>query len=94
MPFIGQIDDYAQSETDIYGMKASDTPVARYRRPAGELRPDVAMTLVRDEFILDGNARQNLATFCQTWLDPHVHQLMDMSINKNMIDKDEYLATA
>jgi glutamate decarboxylase len=62
--------------------------------PERGLRPDVAHALVRDELFLDGNARQNLATFCQTWLDPEVHQLMDLSIDKNMIDKDEYPATA
>jgi glutamate decarboxylase len=43
---------------------------------------------------LDGNARQNVATFCQTWLDEEIHKSMDMSIDKNMIDKDEYPATA
>ena len=47
-----------------------------------------------DELFLDGNARQNLATFCPTYLDSEVHQLMDVSIDKNMIDKDEYPATA
>jgi len=44
--------------------------------------------------MLDGNARQNLATFCQTWFDDEIHKLMDQSIDKNMIDKDEYPATA
>jgi glutamate decarboxylase len=44
--------------------------------------------------MLDGNARQNLATFCQTWFDEEIHKLMDQSIDKNMIDKDEYPATA
>ena len=28
--------------------------------------------------MLDGNARQNLATFCQTWEEPAVHALMDL----------------
>ena len=44
--------------------------------------------------MLDGNSRQNLATFCQTWLEPEVHELMDLSLDKNMIDKDEYPQTA
>ena len=44
--------------------------------------------------MLDGNSRQNLATFCQTWEEPQVHALMDLSIDKNMIDKDEYPQTA
>ncbi len=43
---------------------------------------------------LDGNARQNLATFCQTWDDENVHKLMDLSINKNWIDKEEYPQSA
>ncbi|MFZ4600414.1 MAG: pyridoxal-dependent decarboxylase, partial [Terrimicrobiaceae bacterium] len=49
---------------------------------------------VRDELLLDGNSRQNLATFCQTWVEPEVHQLLDECIDKNMIDKDEYPQTA
>jgi glutamate decarboxylase len=44
--------------------------------------------------MLDGNSRQNLATFCQTWVEPEVHKLMDLTIDKNMIDKDEYPKTA
>ncbi len=31
----------------------------------------------------------DLATFCQTWEEDEIHKLMDLSINKNMIDKDE-----
>ena len=50
--------------------------------------------MVADELMLDGNARQNLATFCQTWEEPEVHRLMDLAIDKNMIDKDEYPQTA
>ncbi|NPR35432.1 glutamate decarboxylase, partial [Escherichia coli] len=46
------------------------------------------------ELYLDGNARQNLATFCQTWDDENVHKLMDLSINKNWIDKEEYPQSA
>ena len=79
---------------DIYGSRAADVSAPRYRLGGAEMRPDVAHALVRDELFLDGNARQNLATFCQTWLDSEVHDLMDLSIDKNMIDKDEYPATA
>jgi len=56
--------------------------------------PRHAYQAVYDELMLDGNARQNLATFCQTWLEPEIHQLMDECISKNMIDKDEYPQTA
>ena len=64
------------------------------RFPASEMRPDVAYQIVHDELLLDGNARQNLATFCQTWDDDNVHKLMDLSINKNWIDKEEYPQSA
>ena len=84
----------AELDADLYGTAAADVSIPKYRLPEGELRPDVAYALVRDELFRDGNARQNLATFCQTWVDPEVHRLMDLSIDKNMIDKDEYPATA
>jgi glutamate/tyrosine decarboxylase-like PLP-dependent enzyme len=35
--------------------------------------------------ILDGNARQNLATFCTTYLDTEIHPLMDASLDENTI---------
>ena len=81
-------------DDDIYGTQAVDAPLPRYKVTAGELRPDIAASLVRDALILDGNARLNLSTFCQTYLDAEVHDLMNLSIDKNMIDKDEYPATA
>jgi glutamate decarboxylase len=81
-------------EPDIYSVHAADIPVPKFKLGTTGLPSDVAKALVRDELFLDGNARQNLSTFCQTWLDPEVHELMDLSIDKNMIDKDEYPATA
>lgn len=35
-----------------------------------------------------------MATFCQTWIEPEVHKLLDECINKNIVDKDEYPQTA
>ena len=81
-------------EADIYATRAADQPVPKLRMPAHGMRADVALNLVRDELSFDGNARQNLATFCQTWLDDEIHRLMDQSIDKNMVDRDEYPATA
>lgn len=62
--------------------------------PTGEMREDIAFQMINDELFLDGNARQNLATFCQTWNDQNVHKLMDLSLNKNWIDKEEYPQSA
>jgi glutamate decarboxylase len=62
--------------------------------PRHERNPRRIYQAVRDELLLDGNSRQNLATFCQTWVEPEVHRLLDDCIDKNMIDKDEYPQTA
>ncbi|WJV63403.1 glutamate decarboxylase [Pectobacteriaceae bacterium CE70] len=82
------------SRLDIYATKASQDSLPKYQLPKGRTEPRAAYALVRDELLLDGNARQNLATFCTTWVEDEVKQLMTDSIDKNMIDKDEYPQTA
>jgi glutamate decarboxylase len=83
-----RLDDSVFADRDL------GKPMPKYRFPEDEVRPDVAYQVVSDELMLDGNSRQNLATFCQTWEEPEVHRLMDLCIDKNMIDKDEYPQTA
>jgi glutamate decarboxylase len=68
--------------------------VPKYRFPSEESPSREAYQVVADELMLDGNARQNLATFCQTWAEPELLALMSLAIHKNMIDKDEYPQTA
>nr|WP_237301608.1 glutamate decarboxylase [Vagococcus penaei] len=58
------------------------------------VEPDVAYRLVKDQLIDEGNARQNLATFCQTYMDPEATKLMAETMEKNAIDKSEYPETA
>jgi glutamate decarboxylase len=82
------IDDSVYASADL----AKAAP--KYRFPNAEWRSEDAFSVVADELLLDGNSRQNLATFCQTWEEPAVHELMDLAIDKNMIDKDEYPQTA
>jgi glutamate decarboxylase len=64
------------------------------RLAADPVPPDVAYQLIHDELLLDGSARLNLATFVTTWMEPQARQLMAESVDKNMIDKDEYPQTA
>jgi glutamate decarboxylase len=71
---------------------ASDVP--KYKIPREERSPRDAYALVHDELLLDGNARQNLATFCTTLMDPETQALMAECSDKNMCDKDEYPQTA
>ena len=94
MPLHARDEIRAKLDGSIFGSKDASVIMPKYKFPSSETRPDVAFEVVRDELFLDGNARQNLATFCQTWEEPQIHALMDLSIDKNMIDKDEYPQTA
>src|SRR4051794_3618145 len=73
---------------------AEPVSIPRNHLPQGEMSPDVAYQLIHDELMLDGNARLNLATFVGTWMEPQAEKLMSECYDKNMIDKDEYPATA
>ncbi|WP_353826980.1 glutamate decarboxylase [Agromyces sp. SYSU T0242] len=75
--------------------RAGESTTARYTTmPDGVMLPETAYRIVRDETMLDGNARLNLATFVTTWMDDHADRLYRDAFDKNMIDKDEYPATA
>lgn len=78
----------------VFGSRDLGRVLPSHDFPDAEMRPTDAFQAVHDELILDGNSRQNLATFCQTWEEPEVHALMDLCIDKNLIDKDEYPQTA
>ena len=79
---------------DVYSAIDLATALPKSAFPDDERNPRHVFAAIRDELMLDGNSRQNLATFCQTWVDDEVHDLMNLSIDKNMIDKDEYPQTA
>ena len=79
---------------DVYASTDLSVSMPKYKVPLKEHAPRHAYSVVHDELLLDGNSRQNLATFCQTWVEPEIHRLMDECVDKNMIDKDEYPQTA
>ena len=79
---------------ELFASSDLSVAVPKYKMPEQEQDPRHAYQIVADELMLDGNSRQNLATFCQTWLEPEVKRLMDLTIDKNMVDKDEYPQTA
>ncbi len=81
-------------DDDVYASSDLSISMPKFKFPLKEHDSRHAYRVVADELMLDGNSRQNLATFCQTWLEPEVHDLMDLTIDKNMIDKDEYPQTA
>ncbi|MHC5268703.1 glutamate decarboxylase [Enterococcus sp. LJL98] len=55
---------------------------------------DLAYDAIRSYLMDEGNSRQNLATFCQTYMEDEAVRLMNDSLNKNAIDKSEYPRTA
>ena len=85
---------YYNENDDVYASVdlANSLPASVF--PENERNARNVFNAIRDELMLDGNSRQNLATFCQTWVDDEIRELMDLSIEKNMIDKDEYPQTA
>ena len=72
----------------------AENVIPRWRIPDDEMLPETAYQIIHDELFLDGNARQNLATFVTTWMEPEATQLYTEAFDKNMIDKDEYPQTA
>ena len=62
--------------------------------PENGLNARSSYNMIKDQLMLDGNAKQNLATFVTTYMEPEVEKLMGEVANKNMIDKDEYPQTA
>ncbi len=79
---------------DAYALPEANQSIPKYQIPKESNDAKIVADLILDELLLDGNAKQNLATFCQTYADEEIHRIMDACINKNMIDKDEYPQTA
>ncbi len=91
------IDDLSDSQRTIipiYARHALKKSVPKYEIPKEPMLPRTAYDLIHDELILDGNSRFNLATFVTTWMEPEAKQLIMDTLDKNMIDKDEYPQTA
>jgi glutamate decarboxylase len=79
---------------EVYVSADLSRTMPKHKFPEPERDPRAVYAAVHDELMLDGNARQNLATFCQTWEEPELHKLMDECIDKNIVDRDEYPQTA
>jgi glutamate decarboxylase len=77
-----------------YTGRLSTDPIPSLRLPDESREPAAAYRFIHDELMLDGSSRLNLATFVTTWMDPEAERLMAETFDKNMIDKDEYPATA
>ena len=77
----------------IFGNPNEDADLPKYKLARKSMQADVAYRMVKDELEDEGNARQNLATFCQTYMEPEATKLMTETLEKNAIDKSEYPRT-
>lgn len=84
----------AHSISPAYTGRFAMNPVPALRMPEECMDAQAAYRFIHDELMLDGSSRLNLATFVTTWMDPEAEKLMAETFDKNMIDKDEYPATA
>jgi len=89
-----QSGESAEFDINPLYVRLAREPVPRHSLPRESMLPGTAAQVVRDELLLDGNARLNLATFVTTWMEPEAQLLMNECLQKNMIDKDEYPQTA
>ncbi|WP_205879316.1 glutamate decarboxylase [Leucobacter triazinivorans] len=78
----------------VFARPGEATALPRFELPEAMMASDTAYQIVHDEAMLDGNSRLNLATFVSTWMDDNAQRLYAEAADKNMIDKDEYPATA
>src|SRR5260221_12928281 len=78
----------------LFNRPGTATELPKFKLADDPILPGGAYQLVHDEAMLDGNARLTLATFVTTWMEPAASKLYAETFDKNMIDKDEYPATA
>lgn len=77
----------------IFGSNPEDSDLPKYEMMDEGVDSRIAYRMVKDELLDEGNARQNLATFCQTYMEPEAVQIMSETMEKNAIDKSEYPRT-
>ncbi|NUS54625.1 MAG: glutamate decarboxylase [Streptomycetaceae bacterium] len=84
----------ADAAEDVFASPLSEHALSKRSMPDLPTPPGIVFQVLRNELLLDGNAAQNLATFCTTWADDEVRRLLDLCLDKNIVDKDEYPQTA
>ncbi|MHB1681142.1 MAG: glutamate decarboxylase [bacterium] len=79
--------------TPTFASRFFSDPIPKYDIPDKGIGSDVAYQLIHDELNMDGNPSLNLASFVTTWMDSHAEKLIIETINKNLVDQDEYPQT-
>ncbi|KAJ0246340.1 hypothetical protein HA466_0168940 [Hirschfeldia incana] len=79
--------------SSTFGSRYVRTALPKYEIGESSIPKDAAYQIIKDELMLDGNPRLNLASFVTTWMEPECDKLIMDSINKNYVDMDEYPVT-
>jgi len=82
-----------ETVSTTYASRFFTKPVSRYRIPDEGMDADVVYQLIHDELNIDGNPALNLASFVTTWMEPQAEKLIMETLNKNLVDQDEYPQT-
>ena len=88
------MDEETKYLTPIFGSEASDAQMPRTQMNDEPVEPRIAYEMIKEYLSIEGNATQNLTTFCQTYMEPMATRIMSEVMEKNAIDKDEYPMTA
>ena len=91
---LSSLNDDTGYRTPIFGTETSGAAMPKDKINDEPVAPGVAAEMIRQYLSVEGNATQNLATFCQTYMEPEATRLMAENFEKNAIDKDEYPMTA
>ncbi|MGC8529204.1 MAG: glutamate decarboxylase [Leptospirillia bacterium] len=76
-----------------YGGRSFSREIPRYEMPGEGVPAETVYRLITDELNLDGNPSLNLATFVTTWMEPEAEKLVNCTLNKNLVDQEEYPQT-
>ncbi|CAN6815378.1 unnamed protein product, partial [Brassica oleracea var. botrytis] len=79
--------------SSTFGSRYALTALPKYEIGESSIPKDAAYQIIKDELMLDGSPRLNLASFVTTWMEPECDKLIMDSINKNYVDMDEYPVT-
>lgn len=82
--------DSEELHSPTYAARCFSHDIPKYRVPKQGMSADAAYQLVHDELNLDGNPALNLASFVTSWMEPQADKLATETLNKNLIDQDEY----
>ncbi len=85
--------DKKEEISTTYANRFFTKPVPRFKMPEEGMDADVVYQLIHDELNIDGNPALNLATFVTTWMEPQAEKLILDTLNKNLVDQDEYPQT-